>query len=323
MATSSGQVARKGNARHKTIQDLENGFSKAPVVFTRGGWSKAVGSTAAQAYIHLLGYAGNDTGQMWPSAETLAEEMGKSELTVRRALKRLEQYDIIDKQQRQVEGGQYTTPLYTALHPMHWRPVDSPSELAKGKQDQPREETGKFAAKEQPTVKNDRWPTVKNDRVTRRSLNYTYSTTSENPKNWIFERPFYFNSKNIHLGDAADQLYKEMLHGWTTPGEVSIVGNPQFNPGDIDGNQAHKIKTALAFILDHASATTDSDDELMSGVRRVLRAAVDKASTASHFVNYLARAQQEKEEELAKIEYELYGDYGQYEPGATELADAQ
>ena len=100
-----------------------NGHYRIDTQFVRGAWARRVGAYGVAVYNVLVSYADNETGQAWPSHQTIAGHLGCSRRTVIRTIGVLERYNIIRRTGRANENGRRSN-LYTLLPPDQWQRPD-------------------------------------------------------------------------------------------------------------------------------------------------------------------------------------------------------
>ena len=79
-------------------------------------YGNELGATAIAVYVALCRFAGNSSQQCWPSHATIAERVGATPPTVRKAIAKLAEVGLVTVEKRTGEDGRLTSNLYT-LHP--------------------------------------------------------------------------------------------------------------------------------------------------------------------------------------------------------------
>lgn len=90
------------------------------------GYAKILGSICTVTYLSLCRHADESEQTCFPQMRTIAEENGISVKSVERAIKKLEEWNIISVEKRKVEGRQISN-LYTLLSKSVWakKPTDN------------------------------------------------------------------------------------------------------------------------------------------------------------------------------------------------------
>ncbi len=109
------------------------------------GYGKLLGPSCTLTYITLCRFANEGTQTCFPEMRTIAEEVGLSKITVLRALKVLEEWNIIHVEKRKVKGKQISN-LYTLLSKKVWKEKPSIIEIHR--------ET-EYQKVVEPSIKND------------------------------------------------------------------------------------------------------------------------------------------------------------------------
>jgi len=161
-------------------------FAMIPTWLLRSGGK--LSSNAVMLYGVIMTYADNVTREAFPSRETLAEDMGVSVATVKRAIKELEQADVIHvKRVRTEKGGNFRSNQYTLASEPPWV-TDAPREGV---------EASPWVTDDPPPWGNDdSRPWVTDDPITRPTLTKPNSS-KENP---VLEVPLS-SEENEFFGD--------------------------------------------------------------------------------------------------------------------------
>lgn len=86
------------------------------------GYAKHLGSTCTVVYISLCRHADNKTQQCFPSMETIAEENGMKRNAVSRAIKTLEEWNIVSvKKEYDSKSKKRMNNVYTLLAKSEWK----------------------------------------------------------------------------------------------------------------------------------------------------------------------------------------------------------
>jgi hypothetical protein len=94
-------------------------FAMIPRWLLRSGGK--LSSTAIHLYAVIMTYADNITKFGFPSRETLAEDMGVSVATVKRAIKELEEADVVKvKREYNKKTGNFRSNQYTLIYESPW-----------------------------------------------------------------------------------------------------------------------------------------------------------------------------------------------------------
>lgn len=94
-------------------------FAMIPRWLLRSGGK--LSSTATHLYAVIMTYADNITKFGFPSRETLAEDMGVSVATVKRAIKELEQADVVTvRREYNKKTGNFRSNQYTLVYESPW-----------------------------------------------------------------------------------------------------------------------------------------------------------------------------------------------------------
>lgn len=84
------------------------------------GHAKYCGWKATLVYDSLCRHS-DRSGESFPSIQLMAKEHGVSEMTIRRGIKTLEDWNIIFKQQKRSKSGKWLHNTYFLLHREHWK----------------------------------------------------------------------------------------------------------------------------------------------------------------------------------------------------------
>lgn len=93
------------------------------------GYAKVIGIHALAVYIALVRHSKNE--KCYPSYKHLAAELGVSGATIKRAIKKLREYNIIMVEMRLKTSQGRGSNVYTLLSPSEWKPVPNWSNQGK------------------------------------------------------------------------------------------------------------------------------------------------------------------------------------------------
>jgi predicted transcriptional regulator len=96
------------------------------------GYAKHLGMSCTVVYLSLCRFANNSTQQCFPSMETIAEQNGVHRSTVMRAIKKLEEWNIIRVDKSKKPDGTQANNVYTLLSKREWKTKPS-SNMQHGK----------------------------------------------------------------------------------------------------------------------------------------------------------------------------------------------
>lgn len=85
------------------------------------GYAKHLGASCTVVYLSLCRFAHNEKQTCFPSMDTIAEQNGIHRATVIRALKKLEQWNIIAVERAKKEDGTQANNIYTLLSKNEWK----------------------------------------------------------------------------------------------------------------------------------------------------------------------------------------------------------
>lgn len=111
-----------------TSEDADNedytAFAMVPTWIIRSGGK--LSANAVRLYATIMTYADNVTKTAFPSRETLAEDMGVSVATVKRAIKELESFGAVKiKRERSKKNGNFFANEYALAYESPWVTYDS------------------------------------------------------------------------------------------------------------------------------------------------------------------------------------------------------
>jgi len=85
------------------------------------GYAKHLGASCTVVYLSLCRFAHNEKQTCFPSMETIAEQNGIHRATVIRALKKLEDWNIVAVERAKKEDGTQANNVYTLLSKNEWK----------------------------------------------------------------------------------------------------------------------------------------------------------------------------------------------------------
>jgi hypothetical protein len=91
-------------------------------LFIDAGYAAHLGPYALAVY-NLLARRANDDDLAWPGKGSIADELGISKSQVKRAIRALAEYSIINVERRQRMGGSWSSNVYTLLDVSAWKPI--------------------------------------------------------------------------------------------------------------------------------------------------------------------------------------------------------